>query len=668
MRSSLLRSYVLILLLALAAHAATDEVFKWHPIMPADWKVAPDSTAGGRNAIMLFEKIFVDEDEYMSDDKCYYTIYRRIKVFNNEGRAWGDVTVPLLHFKQKVEMIQGRTVLPEGKEFVLAPTQILEKEIIKAKGLKVKEKSFSLPGMADGCIIEYVIKYRLPQRQSRWLIQKEILLRQGELRWRFARKTGMSSRYESYLSAWLKKNLMPNYIWLPENLRVSVKELPTLKEPEEIVFTVSEVLAFEEEPQGFPDIALKAQLLFYYGGSVNANAYWAELANEMDTAFEPFAQKNKKVTALVADWQALESDEKKIAAAYEWVQQNLKNVAYEDEDEAPGKKFKDNKTADDVLLRGYGSQLDLTLLFRDMLREMNIDAKLAFVVDRDDNIFIQNAKYWQFDRALIAIKHPQIAGKFSFYAPGEPHLPSTQVSWYNEGVSAFLLGLPSQQFAAIPFSPNNTNRTARVFLLHLDEEAKLSGKLADHRLGHAGRELHLLVGQAQAGERELKLVANLKESLPNLTLDSLTVNVGNKTDPSIKLECSVSFPNIEAGPGSRMLLQPFEYLKHDTNPFHAPTRKTSLLFDYSHETIEVMNISLAEAWALEAVPKDTSFSNTVGQCEMRFQSFGTTVSVQRIFRLNRPYWLASDYAAVRKLFQTRQEFNAIALVLRKKEL
>lgn len=643
--------------------AIAGEEFKWEPITAADWDVAADSTAGGRNAIMLFEKIYVDDVKFLSDNKSYYTLYRRIKVFSAEGREWGDVTVPMLNLKQKIELIMGRTILPSGEEFVLAPTQIFEKEIIKAKGFKMKEKSFSLPGMADGCIIEYVIKYRLPRPQNLWLIQKNIPLRSGELRWRFAR---MSSRDGWYWGIFMSKHMTPNHLWLPEDLKVTVKELPTLKAPEEIVFGVRDIAAFEDEPHAFPDIALKAQLRYYYSGQVAAAAYWSEVANNMDTAFEPFAEKNKRVQELVKQWQTLEDDDKKVAAAYEWMQRNLKNITYED-DETPAGNFKDNKTADQVLQRGYGSQLDLTLLFFDMLREMNIDAKLAFVVDRDDNIFIQNAKYWQFDRALVAVRHPPVEGRFRFYAPGERYLPPTQVPWYNEGVSALVLGLPAQQFAAIPFSAHNYNRTSRVFALQLGDEAKLIGQMSEQRLGHASRELHLLLGEANDTEREQKLKDNLKEELPNLEIDSLQIVAGEQHGASIKLMCKVAFPEIESGPGSRMLLQPFEYVNHETNPFQAATRKTALLFDYSHELIEVMNITLSEAWALDALPADTAFSNAVGHCEMRFVQMGATISVQRIFRLHRPYWQASDYAAVRKLFQTQQAFNGIALVLKRQK-
>ncbi len=666
MRSAKIALFALMLCGASWRAMAGDE-FKWEPITAADWSVTSDSTIGGRNAIMLFEKIFVDDEKYLSDSKVYYTIYRRIKVFTAEGREWSDVSVPMLSYKQKIELILGRTVLPSGEEFLLAPTQIFEKEIIKAKGFRVKEKSFSLPGVADGCIIEYVIKYRLPRAQNLWLIQKEIPLRFGELRWRFARKTGMSSRYDWFFNSFMSEHMTPNHLWLPEDLKVTVKELPTLKAPEEIVFSVRDISAFEDEPHAFPDIALKAQLRYYYGGSVSAAAYWSEVANDMDTVFEPFAEKNKRVQALVAQWQTLEDDDKKIAAAYDWMQQNLKNIAYEDEDETPAGNFKDNKTADQVLQRGYGSQRDLSLLFYDMLREMNIDAKLAFVVDRDDNIFIQNAKYWQFDRALVAVRHPPVQGRFRFYAPGERYLPPTQVPWYNEGVSALLLGLPAQQFAAIPFSAHNYNRTSRVFALQLGDEAKLAGQMSEQRLGHASRELHLLIDQANAAEREQKLKDNLKEALPNLEIDSLRVEAGEQHGATLRLICNVAFPEIEQGPGSRMLLQPFEYLKHDANPFQATTRKSALLFDYSHELIEVMNIALSEAWALDALPADTAFSNAVGHCEMRFVQMGATISVQRIFRLNRPYWQAADYAAVRKLFQTQQAFNGIALVLKRQK-
>ncbi len=664
MTQKYLKLIVLVLLPALRVFAG--EEFAWQPITAADWSVVEDSSKGIRDAVMIFEKVTADDNKYLANNKCYLTIYRRIKIFNAEGRKWGDVTVPYLHRKQKVEAILGRAVLPNGEEFPLAPGQILEKEILKAKGVKIKQKSFLLPGIADGCIVEYMIKYRLPQPYGVWLIQKEIVLQSGEFRWLFNRETGMPSSYSSFLSSFMREYMTPNYLWLPHDLKITVKQFPSIKEPTELFFSVAEVPAFEEEPNSLPEIALQEQLRYYYSGTSPAEAYWGELSKNLRTGFDLFTKDNKRVKSAVAAWQGLESEEKKIAAAYDWLQTHLKNITYLDEDDANGKTFKDNKTADETLKRGYGSQLDINLVFYDMLRELNIDAKMAYAVDRDENLFVPDAKYWQFDRALVAVPNPG-ASSFRFYSPGDLHLPMTHAPWFSEGVSALMIDVIIKQFAGVPFSSANYNRTSRVFTLALQEDLKLAGKMSEQRLGHAARAIHLLLAQTTPVERQQKLQEELKKVLPGLQIDSVAADTGDRPGALVKLECKIEFPGVEQGPGGRVLLQPFEYLKQSANPFQAEQRRSAMMFDYGHELIEVMNIALPETWMIEALPADTAYTSPVGHCAAQFSKLGETLSVQRMFRLNRPYWPASEYANVRKLFQAQQAVNNIAVVLKKQK-
>ncbi|MCI0697172.1 DUF3857 domain-containing protein [candidate division KSB1 bacterium] len=639
--------------------AAAGDDFVWEKIADKDWQVAPDSARGIRSAVMLFEKITADDHDLLNE-KCYLTIYRRIKIFNAEGRKWGDFSVPYLKKKQKIEMIRGRTVLPDGREFPLLETQIFEKEILKAEGVKIKQKSFSLPGIADGCIVEYAVKYRMPSPYSVWIIQKEIPLLDGEYRWLFYNGKGWPSGFYQLLG----NMLTPNYLWLNTTQKYIAEQRPSIKEPTEVFFAVNNVPAFDAEPHTLPDVALQAQLRCYYGSPTTAAAFWGQMSQTLASSLEKYTRNNKRGREVAASFTENKTKDGKIAAAYNWLQSNVRNVNYLAEDN--NEEFKDNKSVDETLKRGYGTREDINFVFYDMLREMNIDAKIAYVVDRDENLFAPDAKYWQFDRSLVAV--PNSNGQYNFYSPGTLHLPLTQVPWFNEGIRAFVVGSMTEQFFPVPFSSADLNRTRRMLTLQLQDESKVHGKLTEQRFGHGSRSLRVVLAQTPASSQCDKLQEELENVLSKAQLDSISATGTDGTDRPLILNCNLKMDmNAQPLGTTRLLVRPFSLFKPDSNAFQANTRRYAIMFDYAHELVETMQIDLPENWKIDALPADSSFSNKAGECQLSFQNFGKTLSAQRMFRLNRPFWQASDYADVKTLFQARLTMGALAVVLRKPE-
>jgi hypothetical protein len=281
-------------------------------------------------------------------------------------------------------------------------------------------------------------------------------------------------------------------------------------------------------------------------------------------------------------------------------------------------------------------------------------------------LFVPDAKYWQFDHTLVAVPNPN--GQYRFYAPGALHLPPAQVPWFNEGIRAFVVGSMTEQFFSVPFSSADLNRTRRMFTLQLHDESKLAGKLAEQRFGHSSRLLRIVLAQTPASSHQEKLQKELESILPKAQLDSISATGTEGKSGPLTLTCKLETnPNAQHLGTTRLLMRPFSLFKPDTNAFQAGTRRNTIMFDYAHELVETVQINLPENWKVDALPADSSFSNKAGECQVSFNNLGKTLSVQRLFRLNRPFWPTSDYATVKALFQTKQAMGALAVVLRKPE-
>jgi hypothetical protein len=649
-------SFFVIVLCLLSWRATAGEKFVWEPITATDWSVTEDSAKGIREAVIIFEKMIAD-DRKLDADKCYLTIYRRLKIFNAEGRKWGDVIAPYLHKRQKIEEIQARTVLPSGQEIPLLETQIFEKEILKTEGFKIKQKSFSLSGITDGCIIEYYLKYRLPVSNSQWLVQKDIALLQGEYRWLFYRGRGLTQFFYALLAG----GMVPNYLWLNHNATAKSELRPSEKDPREVFITIRDVAPFKKEPYSPPAISQQTQLRCYYGAKESWN-YWSIISESLSLILKAYCEKNKRVKEIVASFGNLSTTEEKIQKAYIWCQKNIQNV-----DSLRGDNgLKGNVTADETIKRGYGSPMDISVIFYNMLHEMNIPARLAYVVNRDENFFVEEAKYWQFDGILVAI--PVGENRYRFLSPGDLYLPPSHVPWFNEGVKAMVIDEEWTRTVEVPFSSPDMNRFQRTMQLRLSDDLKLAGKLKEQHWGQSSRSLRLSLTQTPPAERQEKLRKKLEGELPNAVIDSIAVAGIDSLRAPVSLAAPIRISEIKAPIGSRWLLQPFIFMDEAANPFQAETRRQPIMFDYAYVLTESLRVDLPASWKVEALPEKTFFANDAGRFVADFTTDGNSVTVEFLFRLKNPLFPVSSYALVRRLFQARQELNNLTIVLKKDEI
>ncbi len=651
----------LILLMPLGAAAKKKDPFAWERIAPDNWNIVEDSARQIFDAAMIFEKVTAD-DTKLSDDKCYRTIYRRIRILNEAGREWADVQVPNFYDDQKIEDIQGRTMLPDGTIIELQEDQIFKKEAVRVKRDKVDQYSFSLPGVSDDCIIEYMIKIRMPSYVKTWTFQKEIALLHAELRW-LLWEVDISRDFLEYVDEYVT----PNYLWLNTTKDPKVTKLPNIKETTELVFEIDSIPPFEDEPYSLPAASLKQKLHCYYGSNEAAASYWGKRATSIVDWATRFCKKNKKLKKVVKSFGTLETDQEKIDAAFYWLRDSILNVTYEDlYEDKPGKKPKkidpkENKTADDMIKRGYGERVDIDYAFWDMLRELNVEANIAFAKDRDEDLFVPRAKYWQFSRSLVAT--PTSDADYNFYSPGTACTPSTHVPWFVEGVEA-LVGGGEKYIVPVRFSPSSLTTKTHTYKFTVSEDLDVTGKMDSRVTGHKARTLRMEIFDEEEAEFNDLMKEEFGEDFPDADMDSLEFSGIDSVTQPVVLSCILNYPALTEQAG-RLLLKPFSYLSDSKNPFYATERKGPILFPYTYELKEAATFEIPAGWTVEALPSDTMYTGQAGKCGVAFVTFGNTISVQRSFELSVPFLVTGNYAIVKELYQTRQDLAEQIVVLKK---
>src|SRR5919197_429180 len=145
--------------LAFATPAAAGGDKDWKPVDPAQLAMTAPAVEKDADAEALFWEVHVTYEDSGGEPATVLNHYVRIKIFNDRGReAQSKVDIPAFKVRgreYKIKDIAARTIKPDGTVGELKPEDVFERDVIKANGLKVKAKSFAMPGVEPGAIIEY---------------------------------------------------------------------------------------------------------------------------------------------------------------------------------------------------------------------------------------------------------------------------------------------------------------------------------------------------------------------------------------------------------------------------------------------------------------------------------------------------------------------------------
>ena len=137
---------------------------------PEERAMTSTPLAAGAAAVVL------DWTQRQDDVDSTSSEYVRIKILTEEGKKYGDVEITYVPLFTDLRHIEARTTKPDGT-VVPFNGKIYEKLIVKRGGIRVIAKTFSLPDVTPGSIIEY--RYDLgfrgeTLRNTNFIVQREL--------------------------------------------------------------------------------------------------------------------------------------------------------------------------------------------------------------------------------------------------------------------------------------------------------------------------------------------------------------------------------------------------------------------------------------------------------------------------------------------------------------
>jgi hypothetical protein len=240
------------LLLVIAAARPLRAFDDWLPITAEDQKITAES-ANGADAIILYH------EETSDDNTRHHYVYVRIKVLSEKGKSHADVQIPYDAANDGISDLRARTVAPDGTVTPFTG-KAFDTTIIKGHGISVRAKTFTLPNVQIGSIIEwkYTEFWDDFLHEAHWTVQEDLPQKRAKFAFIPISLTGIGE-YIADARGGIDDRVFYSLIGLPES--TAIKSLPNNR----MELELKDIPAFQSEPFSPPESVLKWSVNFYYG-------------------------------------------------------------------------------------------------------------------------------------------------------------------------------------------------------------------------------------------------------------------------------------------------------------------------------------------------------------------------------------------------------------------
>ena len=594
-------------------------------------KMTSEPKAPGASAIILFRE--VDRDD--NDSTTHEDEYVRVKILTEEGRKYGDVQIPYWKGELKITKFHARTIKPDGS-IINFDGKPFDKTIVKARGVKVLAKTFAMPEVTVGCIVEYSYRNEFSSEyvfDSHWIISDELFTKSAT----FSLKP--AARFQ----------LKVHWNGLPLGVR-------PLQERRDIHLEVHDIPAFVVEDFMPPENEMKARVDFTYAlaTETDSDKFWKSFGKICESWLDEYIDKRKAMEQAVSEIVSpSDSNELKIEKIYARVQR-IRNISFEEEKTAQEEKRdkeKWPKNVEEVWKLQHGTSIQLNWLFLALVRAAGIEASGVWVSDRSSYFF--DAEMMDGNRLGSNVVLVELNGHDLYLDPGSPFISFGMLPWSETGISGYRLDKNGGTWVTTTLPKSSQSVVERKARLKLIDTGDLEGTLTVKFTGLECSRRRAEERFADDTARKKSLEDEVKDWIPASSEVELTVapEWKNSSDSMVAI-FSLKVPGWASSAGHRSFLPISLFCATEKHLFEHTDRVHPIYISFPFARVDDVTIELPPGWQIQNLPapqkKDRGLVVYASEAS---NENGGALKLRRTLNMDILLLNAKNYAALRNFFQ-----------------
>ncbi len=607
---------------------------EWQPISPEELQMTSLPEAPGAPAAILYRQ--VDRDD--SDRTAHQYNYIRIKILTEEGRKYADVEIPYFKEEGTVHSLKARIIRPDGT-IANFEGKAFDKTIVKAKGLKYLAKTFTLPDVQVGSIIEYHYMYDLQEGlvfDSHWILSDELFTKHAK----FSLKA-----YPQFMLLWS---------W-PAGLPVGTQ--PPTNERGMIRLETQNVPAFQIEDYMPPENELKMRVDFTYserGVEREPEKFWKNESKKLNDLVENFIGKRKTLEQTVAQVVSpSDTPEAKLRKIYARAQQ-VRNTSFETEkteQEQKREKKKEIDNVEDLLKQGRGNAWQINWLFVGLARAAGFQANAVYISSRGAYFFnpaMMNPRQLNGDVTVV-----KLDGKDIYCDPGSKFAPFGLLPWEETFVKGLRLDKDGGGWVDTSLPQSSESKIERKADLKLNEDdGSLSGKLTVTFSGLEALWRRNDLRNEDETSRKKFLEDQVREYIPvGIEVELKNQPEWNAASPALVAVYDLKVPGWASAAGRRALLPFGLFGASEKQLFEHANRVHAVYFQYPFQKFDDVTVQLPLGWQVSSVPKPLNQDAKAAAYIRKVEDDKGTLHLTRVLRSDLLMVDAKFYPALRAFYQ-----------------
>jgi hypothetical protein len=620
----------------------------WLPVDPADLAMKDNPKQPGADAMILYRE--VDEDAKLAS----VNNYKRIKIFTTAGvKSQSDVEIDYSQAQETIQNVRGRTIKPDGT-IVEFDGKTYDKEVVKGNGIKVFAKTFTMPDVEPGCIIEYQYREQMADNlywTITWVVQQDLYTRQA----RFSVKPDESI----YALPLFSRSYM-----LPASLANVHKQanLYTLE--------IHDLPGIEDEQLMPSALSLEARVEFFYRDmndpqTETPDQYWKRIGKKWDADVEHFVDKKKELAQEAGqDTAASDAPDVKLQKLYERTLK-IRNLDFEDQKSQKEKKQEDikpNNNADDVLKHGYGHGVEINWLLLGLARAAGFEAADVRVAPRNGLLFMKE-RMASTDLAAELI-WVRAGGKEYYLDAAARYYPFNVLPWFESAANGIRIGKDGSEMIQTPVPLPVDATIVRHADITVDNDMEINGTLQVDFTGlEAGYRRYENRDEDEAGRKKV-LGDEIRQWLAvNSTFEVTSIANWDQVDAPLRVEGTMKVPAGVSGGVQRMVLPMDLFQTSEVCYFQSQRRTNVVMFNYPYDKIDDLVIHYPLGYKALAVPDPQKVAPGPVSYQISAVAQADRVEVKRELEIKGTLYPKESYPALRSFFSAVKTDDAAPLML-----